>query len=165
MFLFLSSPVDFVYSVKELLLFTAKLCLTLCNPMDSNPTGSSVHGISQARRLECVAISFSKGSSRPRDCTHVSYIGKQVLYNLSREGSPIWVYPNLMKGSLKEKSRERFQTERGSACEDRGRNGVTQPQAKGFLEPQKLEEARTNSFLESSARALLCSILIWTSGL
>ena len=65
---------------------------------------------------------------------------------------------NLMKGSLKEKSRERFQTQRGSACEDRGRNGVTQPQAKGFLEPQKLEEARTNSFLESSARALLYNI-------
>ena len=36
---------------------------TLCNPMDSSPPGSSVHGILQARILECVAISFSRGSS------------------------------------------------------------------------------------------------------
>ena len=37
----------------------AQSCLTLCNPMDCNPLGSSVHGIFQARRLEWVAISFS----------------------------------------------------------------------------------------------------------
>ena len=41
----------------------AKLCLTLCIPMDFKMPGSSVHGISQARRLEWVAISFSRGSS------------------------------------------------------------------------------------------------------
>ena len=35
-------------------------CLTLCNPMDNSPSGSSVHGILQARILEWVAISFSK---------------------------------------------------------------------------------------------------------
>ena len=45
----------------------AQLCLTLCNPLDSSPPGSSVHGIFQARILECVATSFSKGSSRARD--------------------------------------------------------------------------------------------------
>ena len=38
-------------------------CLTLCNPMECNPSGSSVHGILQARVLEWVAISFSRGSS------------------------------------------------------------------------------------------------------
>ena len=38
-------------------------CLTLCNPMDGSPLGSSVHGILQARVLEWVAISFSRGSS------------------------------------------------------------------------------------------------------
>ena len=37
--------------------------LTLCDLMDCSPPGSSVHGILQARILECVAISFSKGSS------------------------------------------------------------------------------------------------------
>ena len=41
----------------------AQLCLTLCNPMDYSLTESSVHGISQARILEWVAISSSKGSS------------------------------------------------------------------------------------------------------
>ena len=42
---------------------------TLRDPMDCSPPGSSVHGISQARILQCVAISFSRGSSRPRDRT------------------------------------------------------------------------------------------------
>ena len=43
----------------------AKPCL--CDPVDCSPPGSSVHGISQARVLEQVAISFSRGSSPPRD--------------------------------------------------------------------------------------------------
>ena len=42
---------------------------TLGKPMDCSPPGSSVHGILQARILECTAISFSRGSSRPRDWT------------------------------------------------------------------------------------------------
>ena len=45
---------------------------TLCDPMDCNPPGSSVHGILQARILERVAMPFSRGSSRPRDQTPVS---------------------------------------------------------------------------------------------
>ena len=49
-----------------------KSCPTLCDPMDCSPPGSSVHGIFQARVLEWVAISSSRGSSRPRDWTHVS---------------------------------------------------------------------------------------------
>ena len=40
---------------------------TLCDPMDGSPPGSSIHGILQARILEPVAISSSKGSSPPRD--------------------------------------------------------------------------------------------------
>ena len=44
----------------------AQSCLTLCNPMNCSPPGSSVHGILQARILEWVAISFSRGSSQPR---------------------------------------------------------------------------------------------------
>ena len=50
----------------------SQLCLTLCDPMDCSPPGSSVHGILQARILEWVAIPFSRGSSRPRDQTWVS---------------------------------------------------------------------------------------------
>ena len=45
----------------------AQSCLTLCDPMDGSPPGSSVHGILQARILEWVAIPFSRGSSWPRD--------------------------------------------------------------------------------------------------
>ena len=49
-----------------------QLCPTLCNPMSSNPPGSSVHGILQARILEWGAFSFSRGSSRLRAQNHVS---------------------------------------------------------------------------------------------
>ena len=49
-------------------------CLTLCDPVDCNPPGSSVHGIRQARILEWVAVPSSRGSSRPRDQTHISSV-------------------------------------------------------------------------------------------
>ena len=52
----------------------AQPCLILCDPMDCSLPGSSLHGILQARVLEWVAISFSRGSSRPRDWTPVSCI-------------------------------------------------------------------------------------------
>ena len=55
-----------------LLLQCAQSCPTLCNPMDCSTPGSSVHGISQARILEQVAISSTKGSSQPRNLTLVS---------------------------------------------------------------------------------------------
>ena len=45
----------------------AQSCLTLCNPMDCSPPGSSAHGILQARILEWVDIPFSRGPSQPRD--------------------------------------------------------------------------------------------------
>ena len=48
-------------------------CSTLWNPMDCSPPGSSVHGILQARILEWVAISSSRGSSWPKDQTQVSW--------------------------------------------------------------------------------------------
>ena len=62
----------------------AQLCPTLCHPMDSSPPGSSVHRIFQARTLEWVAISFSRGSSWPRDRYPVSCIfciGGWTLYH------------------------------------------------------------------------------------
>ena len=48
--------------------------LTLCDPMDCSPPGSSVHGILQAKILEWVAVSFSRGSSQPKDETWVSCV-------------------------------------------------------------------------------------------
>ena len=55
---------------------------TLCDPMDCNLPGSSVHGIIQAKILEWDAISSSRGSSRPRNWAHISYvscIGRWIL--------------------------------------------------------------------------------------
>ena len=50
----------------------AKSRPTLCDPFDCSPPGFSVHGISEAETLEWVAISFSRGSSQPRDYLWVS---------------------------------------------------------------------------------------------
>ena len=62
-----------------------QLCLTLCNPMNYCPPGSSVHGILQARILEWVSVSSSRGSSQPRDWTCVSYISSTfVSWKLSQ---------------------------------------------------------------------------------
>ena len=54
-------------SLYFVVILVTESCLTLCNPMGCSPPGSLVHGISQARKLEWIAISFFRGSSRPRD--------------------------------------------------------------------------------------------------
>ena len=57
----------------------AQFCPALCDPMDCSPPGSSVQGILQARILGQVAISFSRGSSPPREQTLISCIGRWIL--------------------------------------------------------------------------------------
>ena len=60
------------------------------NPMDGSPPGSSDRGIFQARMLEWVAISYSGGSSQPRDwtcITCVACIGKWILLQRRHLGS------------------------------------------------------------------------------
>ena len=52
----------------------AQSCPTLCDPMDSSLPRSSIHGIFQARVLEWIAISFSRGLFQPRDRSQVSCI-------------------------------------------------------------------------------------------
>ena len=62
---------------------------TFCNPRDGREPDSSVHGIFQTRILEWISISFSRGSFWLKDQTHVSYIGRQILYHwTSHQGSP-----------------------------------------------------------------------------
>ena len=67
----------------------ATSCPILFDPMDCSPPGSSVHGISQIRLLQWVAIPFSRGSSWSRDRTWASCIGRWVLYWLRQQGSLI----------------------------------------------------------------------------
>ena len=69
------------YQMKYATYSVAQLCPTVCNPMDCSPPASSVYGIFQARILEWVAISSSRGSAWPRDWTSVSYTGRWILYH------------------------------------------------------------------------------------
>ena len=62
-------------------------CLTLCDLLDCNPPGSSVHGILQARILEWVVIPFTMGSSQSRDQIQVSCIAGRFFYHLSHQES------------------------------------------------------------------------------
>ena len=66
-----------------------------CNPMACSPPGSSVHGISQARIQEWAAISSSRGSSWPRDQTHISCIARWFFTN-EPAGKP-WVKSLMLK--------------------------------------------------------------------
>ena len=58
----------------------AQSCPTICDPMDSSLLDSSVYGISQARILEWVAHFLLQGIFQPRDWTHISCIGRQIVY-------------------------------------------------------------------------------------
>ena len=75
----------------------AQLCLTLCGHVDYSTPGPSVHGILQARILEWVAISYSKGSSQPRDWTHfscISYIASRIFAAYATWEAPLEVILN-----------------------------------------------------------------------
>ena len=65
----------------------AQSCMTLCNPMDCSLTGSSIHGIFQARMLEWVAISLSRGFSQTQGSNLSLLHCGQTLYHLSHLGS------------------------------------------------------------------------------
>ena len=77
-------------------------------------TGSSVHGISQARTLELVSISFSSVSSQPRDWTCISCIGRQILYHWASWESAVYMhiyplsYPSLPPPSHLSRSSQSF---------------------------------------------------------
>ena len=81
----------------------AQSCPTLCDPIDGSPPGSPVPGILQARVLEWIAISFSKGSSRPRNRTRVSRIaGRRFTVWATREASNITQVRNNCSRSAEE---------------------------------------------------------------
>ena len=62
-------------------MLVAQWFLTLCDPMDCTPPGSSIHAIFQARMMGWVAISFSRGSCQPRDWTQVSCTAGRFFTN------------------------------------------------------------------------------------
>ena len=66
----------------------ARLCLTLCNPMDCSPPGSSVHGVLQVRILEWGAMACSRGSSQTQGSNPGLPHCRRILYHLSHQGSP-----------------------------------------------------------------------------
>ena len=78
-----------VEALKEVNVLVAQSCQTLCDPLDCSPPGSSVHGVLQARILEWVAISFSRGYSRSRDVTCISCIGRRILYHRATWEAPL----------------------------------------------------------------------------
>ena len=71
----------------------AQSCPALCDPMDFSWPRSSVHGISQARILEWVANSFSRGSCWSRDWTYISCIGRRILYHWATWEAPSLFFP------------------------------------------------------------------------
>ena len=85
---------DQIFPSQFAVCLVAQSCLTPCNTMDGSPPGSSVHGILQARKLEWVAIPFSRGSSRPRNQTWVSCIaGRFFTIWATREAPRILLSP------------------------------------------------------------------------
>ena len=72
---------------------SCSVMLTPCNPVDCSFPGFSVHGISQTRTLEWVAISYSMGSSQPKDQTRVSHIAGRFFFLPSETpGKPLQCY-------------------------------------------------------------------------
>ena len=80
--------VSFIFAVCVLV---AQLCPTLCNPMECNSPGYSVHGFLQARILEWVDISSSRGSFQPRDWTWVSHVAGRFFTIWVTRSSLLWV--------------------------------------------------------------------------
>ena len=82
------------WSYRKLQVVHAQSCPTLCDPLNCSLPGSSIHGILQARILEWVAISFSRGSSWPRDSTCISCsscIGNKILYHWATWEAQIFI--------------------------------------------------------------------------
>ena len=74
----------------------AQSCPTLCDSMNCSLPSFSIHGLFQARVLEWTAISFSRGSSQPRDRTWVSCIAGRCFTVWATREAPIYIYKYLL---------------------------------------------------------------------
>ena len=140
----------------------AQSCQTLCNPMNCSLPGTSVHGILQARILEWVAISFSRGSSQPRARTQVSCIvgrwftvwatreaPKRVEEEVKRKGFPrrawssvstspssLYRSPGCKRACVYESTSMWLLREKGEGTRDKIERGRLNPDRIGFWSPQ-----------------------------
>ena len=79
----------YILTIDKVKVLVSQLCLTFCGSMDCSLPGSSVPGILQARKLEWMTIPFSRGSSWPRDQTHVSCITGRFLTIWATREAPL----------------------------------------------------------------------------
>ena len=110
-----------------------KLCPTFLWPLDCSPSGSSVHGIFQARILEWVAVSFSRGSSQARNQTRIFCI-TGGFFTAEPLGKPcMYIYIYLYY--IKSRTGQSIETEsRSAVAQDwAGRAGVCQLKGMGSL--------------------------------
>ena len=110
----------------------AESCLTLCNPLDCNPSSSSVHWISQARILEWVAISSSRGSSDSG--IKPASLMSPALVDMLQEGGPL---PGPETGLL---SNTRKWVVRGDTCADKARDFIGKGHPGGEQEGKGTQE-------------------------
>ena len=132
-------PAHLGHSLNHMVL-AVQSCPTLCDPMDCSPPGSCVHGILQAKILEWVAISSSRGSSRPRDGTQESGIaGRVFTIWATREASSIpKPCPSPAQAVTNLPLSFTF-TFKGTGCKPLGtthrtQGGITQPGSRGSRE-------------------------------
>ena len=76
------------YLSRVVVIYLLSFVWLFCKPMDCSPPDCSVHGISQTRILEWVANSFSRGSSQHSDQTHISCLGRRILYHWATREAP-----------------------------------------------------------------------------
>ena len=129
----------------------------LCHPMDCDPPGSSVHVTSQARILERVASSFSRGSSWPMDPTCVSWvscIGRWILYRRTTwEAHTNWVVGKYTASilTLKTSSEDtKVLPQLGNTCKKRKTHSLL-PQSQIFI--------KSDLSLTMATLKILCLVL------
>ena len=94
-----AQPFQGFWSLRATCVLVTQTCPTLCDPTVCSPSASFVHSIFQARILEWVAISFSKGSSQPRDGTCVRLQADSLLSE--PPGKSLRAMRSHLKGSFK----------------------------------------------------------------
>ena len=93
----INTYLNYICNINMCACSVAQSCSCLCNPMDCNPPGSSVHEILQARILDWVAMPSFRISSPPRNQTRVSCVscisctGKRILYHRVTWDAYIWI--------------------------------------------------------------------------